>query len=147
MTNLSPNSIEQEIKNSSWILKEKIGKFTPKVAIILGSGLSKFSEEIDQRQTVQYSELTGFPEPVVGGHRGELVFGSVGNTDVVILRGRSHFYEHGEVHNMRVPVGVLKQIGCELLLLTNAAGSMDPDSPPGSLMLLEDTINLTGVSP
>ena len=147
MTNLSPNSFEQEIKNSSWILKEKIGKFTPKVAIILGSGLSKFSEEIDQRQTIQYSELEGFPEPVVGGHRGELVFGSVGNTDVVILRGRSHFYEHGEAHNMRVPVGVLKQIGCELLLLTNAAGSMDPDSPPGSLMLLEDTINQTGVSP
>jgi len=147
MTHLSPNSFEQEIKNSSWILKEKIGKFTPKVAIILGSGLSKFSEEIDQRQTIQYSELEGFPEPVVGGHRGELVFGSVGNTHVVILRGRSHFYEHAEAHNMRVPVGVLKQIGCELLLLTNAAGSMDPDSPPGSLMLLEDTINLTGVSP
>ena len=78
MTHLYPNSFEQEIKNSSWILKEKIGKFTPKVAIILGSGLSKFSEEIDQHQTIQYSELEGFPEPVVGGHRGELVFGSVG---------------------------------------------------------------------
>ena len=117
MTNLSKN-FEKEIKNSSRILKKKIGEFTPKVAIILGSGLSKFSDEIDQRQTIQYSELEGFPEPVVGGHRGELVFGSVGNTDVIILRGRSHFYEHGEVHNMRVPVGVLKQIGCELLLLT-----------------------------
>ena len=147
MNNMTPNNFEQEIKNSSRILKKKIGEFTPKVAIILGSGLSKFSDEIDQRQTIQYSELEGFPEPVVGGHRGELVFGSVGNTHVVILRGRSHFYEHAEAHNMRVPVGVLKQIGCELLLLTNAAGSMDPDSPPGSLMLLEDTINLTGASP
>ena len=147
MTKPSPNSFEKEIKNSSRILKEKIGEFTPKVAIILGSGLSNFSDEIDQSQTIQYSELGGFPEPVVGGHRGELVFGSVGTTPVVILRGRSHFYEHGEAHNMRVPVGVLKQIGCELLLLTNAAGSMDPDSSPGSLMLLEDTINMTGVSP
>tara|TARA_B100001093_G_C26645546_1_gene935126 strand:- start:26 stop:856 length:831 start_codon:yes stop_codon:yes gene_type:complete len=147
MINASPNSFEQDIQTSSWILKKKIQEFTPRVAIILGSGLSSFSDEIDQRQTVQYSELVGFPEPVVGGHRGELVFGSVGTTPLVILGGRSHFYEHGDAHNMRVPVGVLKEIGCELLLLTNAAGSMDPDSPPGSLMLLEDTINLTGVSP
>ena len=72
MTNPPPNSFEKEIKNSSQILKEKIGEFTPKVAIILGSGLSKFSDEIDQLQTIQFSELDGFPEPVVGGHRGEL---------------------------------------------------------------------------
>ena len=147
MINDSPNSFEKDIQNSSQILKGKIGEFTPKVAIILGSGLSRFSDEIDQRQTIQYSDLVGFPEPVVGGHRGELVFGSVGITPLVILRGRSHFYEHADVHNMCVPVGVLKEIGCELLLLTNAAGSMDPDSPPGSLMLLVDTINMTGVSP
>lgn len=147
MINDSPNSFEKDIQNSSQILKGKIGEFTPKVAIILGSGLSRFSDEIDQRQTIQYSDLVGFPEPVVGGHRGELVFGSVGITPLVILRGRSHFYEHADIHNMCVPVGVLKEIGCELLLLTNAAGSMDPDSPPGSLMLLVDTINMTGVSP
>ena len=147
MINESPNSFEKDIQNSSRILKGKIGEFTPKVAIILGSGLSRFSDEIEQRQTIQYSDLVGFPEPVVGGHRGELVFGSVGTTPLVILRGRSHFYEHADVHNMCVPVGVLKEIGCELLLLTNAAGSMDPDSPPGSLMLLVDTINMTGVSP
>ena len=147
MINDSPNSFEKDIQNSSQILKGKIGEFTPKVAIILGSGLSRFSDEIDQRQTIQYSDLVGFPEPVVGGHRGELVFGSVHTTPLVILRGRSHFYEHADVHNMCVPVGVLKEIGCELLLLTNAAGSMDPDSPPGSLMLLVDTINMTGVSP
>ena len=147
MINDSPNSFEKDIQNSSQILKGKIGEFTPKVAIILGSGLSRFSDEIDQRQTIQYSDLVGFPEPVVGGHRGELVFGSVDTTPLVILRGRSHFYEHADVHNMCVPVGVLKEIGCELLLLTNAAGSMDPDSPPGSLMLLVDTINMTGVSP
>ena len=147
MINDSPNSFEKDIQNSSQILKGKIGEFTPKVAIILGSGLSRFSDEIDQRQTIQYSDLVGFPEPVVGGHRGELVFGSVDTTPLVILRGRSHFYEHADVHNMCVPVGVLKEIGCELLLLTNAAGSMDPDSQPGSLMLLVDTINMTGVSP
>ena len=147
MINDTPNSFEKDIQNSSQILKGKIGEFTPKVAIILGSGLSRFSDEIDQRQTIQYSDLVGFPEPVVGGHRGELVFGSVDTTPLVILRGRSHFYEHADVHNMCVPVGVLKEIGCELLLLTNAAGSMDPDSPPGSLMLLVDTINMTGVSP
>ena len=147
MINDSPNSFEKDIQNSSQILKGKIGEFTPKVAIILGSGLSRFSDEIDQRQTIQYSDLVGFPEPVVGGHRGELVFGSVDTTPLVILRGRSHFYEHADIHNMCVPVGVLKEIGCELLLLTNAAGSMDPDSPPGSLMLLVDTINMTGVSP
>ena len=147
MINDSPNSFEKDIQNSSQILKGKIGEFTPKVAIILGSGLSRFSDEIDQRQTIQYSDLVGFPEPVVGGHRGELVFGSVDTTPLVILRGRSHFYEHADVHNMCVPVGVLKEIGCELLLLTNAAGSMDLDSPPGSLMLLVDTINMTGVSP
>ena len=147
MINDSPNSFEKDIQNSSQILKGKIGEFTPKVAIILGSGLSRFSDEIDQRQTIQYSDLVGFPEPVVGGHRGELVFGSVNTTPLVILRGRSHFHEHADIHNMCVPVGVLKEIGCELLLLTNAAGSMDPDSPPGSLMLLVDTINMTGVSP
>ena len=147
MINDSPNSFEKDIQNSSQILKGKIGEFTPKVGIILGSGLSRFSDEIDQRQTIQYSDLVGFPEPVVGGHRGELVFGSVGTTPLVILRGRSHFYEHADVRNMCVPVGVLKEIGCELLLLTNAAGSMDLDSPPGSLMLLVDTINMTGVSP
>ena len=77
MINDSPNSFEKDIQNSSQILKGKIGEFTPKVAIILGSGLSRFSDEIDQRQTIQYSDLAGFPEPVVGGHRGELVFGSL----------------------------------------------------------------------
>jgi inosine/guanosine/xanthosine phosphorylase family protein len=147
MINALPNRFEEDIKNSSQTLQDKLGDFTPKIAIILGSGLSEFSDEIHQRQTVKYSELVGFPDPVVGGHRGEMVFGSVGATPLVVLRGRSHFYEFGEANNMRVPVGVLKEIGCELLFLTNAAGSMDPQSPPGSLMLLEDTINLAGVSP
>ena len=141
------HNVESLIQQTSQLVRQRLQGRVPQIALILGSGLSSFADHVEQPLVVPYSDLPGFPQPVVGGHRGELVSGFFGSTSVLVLRGRSHYYEHGQADIMRIPIGILKEIGCQLVLLTNAAGSMDPESPPGSLMLLEDTINLTGISP
>lgn len=83
----------------------------------------------------------------MGGHAGRLVLGHVGNTRVAVLQGRAHYYEHGHADAMAVAIQTFKAMGCEALVLTNAAGSMVTDAGPGSVMLLTDHINMTGVSP
>lgn len=121
--------------------------FRPRVAIVLGSGLGGFADQVKAVATIPYSELPGFPQTTVGSHVGRLVLGHVGPTPVAVLQGRGHYYERGRADEMRDAIRTLAGIGCEVLLQTNAAGSLRLDMPPGSVMAITDHINFTGVNP
>ncbi|MFI5001945.1 MAG: purine-nucleoside phosphorylase [Reyranellales bacterium] len=121
--------------------------FKPKVAVVLGSGLGGFADEVKAVATIPYGELPGFPPTTVGSHAGRLVLGHVGETPVAVLQGRAHYYERGRADEMAGAIRAVAELGCETLLQTNAAGSLRLDMPPGSLMAISDHINFTGVNP
>jgi inosine/guanosine/xanthosine phosphorylase family protein len=121
--------------------------FKPKVAVLLGSGLGPFADEVKALAKISYRELPGFPETTVGSHAGSLVLGHLGPTPVAVLQGRGHYYERGRPDEMAVAIRTMAAIGCETLLQTNAAGSLRMEMPPGALMAITDHINFTGVNP
>jgi len=121
--------------------------FTPRLGLILGSGLGALADAADDAIQIDYAELPGFPAPGVAGHGGRLVLGRLGGLPVAFLQGRRHIYEGGDPGAMRAPVRALKHAGAEALLVTNAAGSLRVESPPGSLMAIADHINMLGVNP
>jgi xanthosine phosphorylase len=127
------------------VILERAGE-APRIGIVLGSGLGQVAEAVDGATAIPYSDLPGFPEPTVEGHAGQVVAGRIGGVPVVALQGRAHLYEGGDLDLIRVPVRALRAAGAEILLLTNAAGSLRIDLGPGSLMLIEDHINLTGTN-
>lgn len=119
----------------------------PRIAIVLGSGWGGLTEHVLDGVRVPYDELEGFPRAAVPGHKGELLLGRIGEHQVAILSGRKHAYEDGDVSAMKVPLLTLQALGCEVLVQTNAAGSLDARMSPGSLMVLRDHINLPQRSP
>jgi len=125
----------------------KVPGFRPKVAVVLGTGLDSFAEEVEPVAEILYAELPGFPQPTVRGHAGQLRLGRIGALPVAVLRGRTHYYEFGQADGMRLPIETLAALGCETVVLTNAAGSLRMDMPPGALMGITDHINFTGVNP
>lgn len=129
------------------VIARRAPGFRPKVAVVLGSGLGGFADQVKAVATIPYGELPGFPQTTVGSHAGRLVLGHVGPTPVAVLQGRAHYYERGRPDEMRDAIRTLAGIGCETLLQTNAAGSLRLDMPPGSVMAITDHINFTGVNP
>jgi len=129
------------------VLERAARGFRPKVALILGSGLGGFVDEVAAVAEIPYADLPGFPRPTVGGHAGRLVLGHVGPTPVAVMQGRAHYYERGRADEMKGAIEALVGLGCEILLQTNAAGSLRLDMPPGSVMAISDHINFTGVNP
>lgn len=133
------------------IIEQRCPGFRPRVGIVLGSGLGSgpggLAEQLTGVTAIPYDELPGFPAPGVSGHRGRLLLGTSGNTPVALLEGRAHLYEDGRADAMAVTVRTLAGLGCETLVLTNAAGGLDDDMEPGSVMVLTDHINFTGQSP
>jgi purine-nucleoside phosphorylase len=119
----------------------------PRIAVVLGSGWGGLTEHLVDAIQIPYAELAGFPQPGVAGHGGSLWLGHLSAQPVAVLSGRQHGYETGAVDGMTVPLQVLKHLGCHTLVQTNAAGSLRPDMPPQSLMLLSDHINLPQRSP
>jgi xanthosine phosphorylase len=119
---------------------------SPRVGIVLGSGLGAVADAVEDPLVVGYEDLPGFPRPTVSGHAGRAVLGSIGGVSVAVLQGRAHLYEGGDPEALRVPVRALRAAGAEILILTNAAGSLHPSVGPGSLMAITDHINLTGVN-
>ena len=129
------------------IINQSAKNFKPQVGLILGSGLGQFCDNIETQASIDFDQLPGFPIAGVGGHAGRLLFGQVGKTNVVVMQGRAHYYEQGKADIMAVAIQTLKAIGCSSLVLTNAAGSLLKEASPGSVMLITDHINMTGVSP
>ena len=120
---------------------------SPDIAVILGSGLTNFFEEKDIQESISYEQLSDFPQPTVKGHAGKLVLGKINTLNVVCMYGRSHIYEGHNPQSLASPIRVLKDIGCKLLIVTNAAGSLDETMPAGSLMAIKDHINWSGFNP
>lgn len=118
----------------------------PKVGFILGSGLGALAEAVEG-VSIPYGDLAGFPHAGVSGHKPALVLGTLSGVEVAVLGGREHYYENGRADAMRLPLEVLRELGCEILFLTNACGSFRADIPPGNLMLINDHINYSGRSP
>ena len=129
------------------IVTKRGGPLDKPVGIILGSGLGELADEVIDARVISYDDLPGFPKPGVTGHAGRLVLGRLGKHDVAVLQGRAHYYEEGEIFAMKAPLETLHAVGCETLLLTNAAGSLRDAAGPGSVTLIRDHINLAGVSP
>lgn len=129
------------------ILTERLNGLMPRYALVLGSGLGPLVDLVSDPIRIAYGELPGFPAGGVSGHAGELVAGHLGQTPVLILSGRVHYYEHGKADAMRVPLETLKGLGVEKLILTNSAGSLHQDMPPGSVMRISDHINFSGANP
>jgi xanthosine phosphorylase len=124
-----------------------IAERAPRLGIILGSGLGAVAEALEGAVTIPYTELPDFPAPSVHGHAGTLALGTLSGVPVACLQGRRHVYEGGDPGVMRGPVRALKAAGAEALLVTNAAGSLDAQVGPGSLMAISDHINMLGVNP
>ncbi|KXF78845.1 purine nucleoside phosphorylase [Paramesorhizobium deserti] len=119
----------------------------PKLALVLGSGLGGLVEKLEDAVRFSYAELPGFPASGVTGHAGELVAGRLSGKPVLVLSGRAHYYEHGNPAAMRPALETLKALGVETLILTNAAGSVREDLAPGSVMMIDDHINYSGLNP
>lgn len=121
-------------------------KTKPRVGMILGSGLGPMAEAIEKADFVPFDQIPGWPISTVEGHVGRLVIGEMEGQNVVAMQGRTHFYEGYDMHRLGLPVRVMQRLGIEILVVTNAAGAVNPDFEPGDLMLLRDHLNLIGMA-
>ncbi|WP_407026444.1 purine-nucleoside phosphorylase [Agrobacterium rosae] len=129
------------------VLVDRLNGLVPRTAIVLGSGLGSLVDEVTDAIRIPYSDIPGFPESAVSGHAGELVAGYLGGQPVIMLAGRVHYYEKGNAAAMRPAIEALAGIGVQSLILTNSAGSVRQDMPPGSVMQITDHINYSGMNP
>lgn len=128
-------------------IKRQLGNVSPKIGIVLGSGLSSFAEKLQNKVTIPYCDIPGFTECKVAGHVGALLLGSLGNNPVICLQGRAHYYEGKSHSDIQIPIRALKLLGCETLILTNAAASLRREVIPGSLVIINDHINFQFQNP
>ena len=139
-------NIMQKLKETVAVIKEYYDE-RPQVGIVLGSGLGNFKSEMAIECEIPYRDIPNFPESTVEGHSGTLVFGTLGGKKVVCMAGRFHFYEGYSPADVAFPVRVMKLLGVEALLLSNAAGGMNADFKVGDLMILSDHISLFAINP
>jgi inosine/guanosine/xanthosine phosphorylase family protein len=128
-------------------IKHSLELKNPKTAIILGSGLSGFASKLENTKVLKYKDIEGFPESTVVGHKGELIKGYIGSNEILCLNGRFHLYEGHSPRVIADVMHILKKLGIERLIVTNASGSLRKDFAPGSLMLISDHINFSGKNP
>lgn len=121
-------------------IREKI-PMRPKVALILGSGLGEFADEMQQETVIDYAEIQDFPVSTVPGHKGRFVFGYIQGVPAVVMQGRVHYYEGYPITDVVLPVRLMRKMGAEILFLTNAAGGMNPEFRPGDFMMITDQIS------
>jgi len=127
-------------------VQARAGHAPVELGLILGSGLGHIADMVDG-EAFDYGDLAGFPVSAVSGHSAKLVIGTLWGTRVAVFGGRAHYYERGQADAMRRPLELLKALGADRVIVTNAAGSFRPDIPPGNLMLISDHINFSGLNP
>ena len=130
-----------EIKKTAEFLKTNTD-FNPKIGVILGTGLGGLVDEIDIKFSFSYDEIPNFPVSTVEGHSGKLIFGFINGKEVIVMQGRFHYYEGYDMQKVVFPVRVMKCLGVENLLISNASGGVNPSFEIGDLMLIDDHINL-----
>jgi len=138
--------LKERIDEAVNFLKKHI-KEKPQIAIILGTGLSALGDKIRNKLAIPYKEIPHFPVSTVPGHKGELVFGKIDTKNVVVMEGRFHYYEGYSPQEITFPVRVMRALGAKFLIISNAAGGLNPYFEPGDLMIIEDHINLMGINP
>lgn len=121
--------------------------FIPDVAVILGTGLGTLADQIENPIVIKYSDIPHFPISTVSGHAGEFIIGDIGDKKVIAMKGRFHYYEGYDMKQVTLPVRVIKALGIEKLIVTNAAGGMNVNFNPGDLMIITDHINFLGTNP
>ncbi len=142
----SSSSLYERAEKAARMIRART-KTEVSVAIVLGSGLGAFAEELTDATAIPYSEIPGFAHTTVEGHVGQLVIGKAGDVIVAAMQGRFHFYEGYSLEEVTLPIRVLKMLGVRTLVLTNAAGALNVEFAPGSLMVISDHINLLGANP
>jgi purine-nucleoside phosphorylase len=118
----------------------------PRVGLVLGSGLNPLAEAVQAADAIPYTDIPHFPQPTVEGHVGRLVLGQLAGTEVLVMQGRAHFYEGYPIQQVVFPIRVMQIMGLETLIVTNAAGGLNPAFHAGDLMLITDHINLLGMT-
>jgi len=120
--------------------------YKPRVGLILGSGLNSLADSVQKGDHIPYSDLPNWPRSTVQGHVGRLVIGGLEGQSVFVMQGRVHFYEGYSMSQITLPVRVMLRLGLEIMIVTNAAGGINPDYAPGDVMLITDNLNLVGMS-
>ena len=136
----------KELKEAARFLKKKY-KHVPEVGIVLGSGLGNFSDEVEVEEEISYDEIPHFPVSTVVGHKSKLLFGKLSGKRVVCMAGRFHFYEGYDAEQVVFPIRVMKLLGIKALLLSNAAGGVNPDLKVGDLMVITDHVSFFTPNP
>ncbi len=134
------------LENAKCVVLRKV-KNLPKTGMILGSGLSSMADELENKIEISYGEFDGFPKSSVKGHAGKLIFGEYNSFPIVLVSGRIHMYEGNSALVSVLPVALLKEIGVEKVIITNASGSVNKNVLPGDILLINDHINLTAKTP
>lgn len=130
-----------KVQETVQFLKNKTN-YSPEYGIILGSGLGTFTDDINIEFTIPYADIPNFPVSTVQGHKGALVFGTIGNKQVVAMQGRFHYYEGYDMQTVTFPVRVLHYLGIQNLIVSNASGGVNPNYKVGDVVLIKDHINL-----
>lgn len=139
-------TLYERAEHAARMIRSRAGVQVP-VAIVLGSGLGGFAEDLTDPVTIPYAEIPGFARSTVEGHAGRLVIGKTGSVMIAAMQGRFHFYEGYSLEEVTFPTRVLKLLGVHTLVLTNAAGALNIQFSPGSLMVISDHLNLLGDNP
>lgn len=135
-----------KVKESVEFIKSKIN-FTPEIGIILGSGLGDMADKVEDRVVIKYSEVPNMPESTVQGHAGQFVCGTLEGKKVIMMQGRFHYYEGHKMQVLALPIHIMKYLGVESLIVTNASGGVNTSFNAGDLMIITDHINFTGTNP
>jgi purine-nucleoside phosphorylase len=141
-----PSSIAARLEDFVFAIRKRVG-IHPRVGVVLGSGLGAFADGLDGLVKIPYRDLPHMPAPAVPGHPGNLCFGAIGGVPVVCMQGRLHLYEGHPIDRVVQGVRAMARLGVGCVLLTNAAGGLEPSWAPGDLMMVTDHLNLTGISP
>lgn len=134
-------------KAAAKYLQDRLGPRSPRLGIVLGSGLGDLADRIEDPVFLAYDEIPAFPMSTVAGHSGRFVIGALEGQDVICMQGRLHSYEGYPYPALAVPIRAMRAVGIETLFLSNAAGSFHADMPPGSLMAISDHVNWSGFNP
>ena len=136
----------EDIKKNAQIIADELD-YKPEIGLILGSGLGVMAEEIEDPVFIDYGELEHFPVSTVEGHAGRFVIGELEGKKVIAMQGRTHYYEGYSMQELVMPVRIMKKVGIEKLILTNAAGGVNEEFSAGEFMIISDHINLMGDNP
>jgi len=145
-TELSPSTLYERAEHAAHTIRAR-AKADVSIALVLGSGLGGFADELQEGVAIPYGEIPGFAKSTVEGHAGRLVIGKANGVSLAALQGRFHYYEGYSLEEVTFPIRVMKLLGARTLLLTNAAGAVNVELNPGALMVISDHLNLMGVNP